>query len=159
MVATVLSGILPARLAAAFASRLPGEPMTEQTDPLLADTGAFLNNWVLTPSGTEGYAKAEVTRGGINTDYLSSRTMEAKNVPGLYFIGEAVDVTGWLGGTISSGPGRAGMRPDRQYRRFLTILSPTTADGPVQHINKQTDADQVSRHSTRIKGVPWTCMA
>jgi predicted flavoprotein YhiN len=50
------------------------------------------------PTGTEGYAKAEVTAGGIDTDELSSRTMEARRVPGLYAIGEAVDVTGWLGG-------------------------------------------------------------
>ena len=50
------------------------------------------------PSGTLGYAKAEVTLGGVDTDALSSRTMEAKAVPGLYFVGEVVDVTGWLGG-------------------------------------------------------------
>jgi predicted Rossmann fold flavoprotein len=55
-------------------------------------------NWKLKPSGTEGYRTAEVTLGGISTDYLSSKTMEVKNVPGLFFIGEAVDVTGWLGG-------------------------------------------------------------
>lgn len=58
----------------------------------------MLNRWKLIPTGTEGYAKAEVTLGGIDTDNLSSRTMEAKTVPGLYAIGEAVDVTGWLGG-------------------------------------------------------------
>lgn len=55
-------------------------------------------DWSFTPAGTEGYAKAEVTRGGIDTDELSSKTFEAKRAPGLYFIGEAVDVTGWLGG-------------------------------------------------------------
>ncbi len=55
-------------------------------------------DWQLLPAGTEGYAKAEVTRGGIDTSELSSKTFEAKRVPGLYFIGEAVDVTGWLGG-------------------------------------------------------------
>ncbi|MEK7992785.1 MAG: NAD(P)/FAD-dependent oxidoreductase, partial [Planctomycetota bacterium] len=54
--------------------------------------------WHVTPTGTEGYAKAEVTVGGIDTAELSSKTMEAKKVPGLYAIGEAVDVTGWLGG-------------------------------------------------------------
>jgi predicted flavoprotein YhiN len=57
-----------------------------------------LKRWPLKPNGTEGYAKAEVTVGGIDTDGLSSQTMGAKAVPGLYAIGEAVDVTGWLGG-------------------------------------------------------------
>ena len=57
-----------------------------------------LRVWTLEPTGTEGYAKAEVTAGGISTTELSSRSMQAKSVPGLYFIGECVDVTGWLGG-------------------------------------------------------------
>ena len=56
------------------------------------------SNWSLTPSGTEGYRTAEVTLGGVDTDALSSKTMESKTVRGLYFIGEAIDVTGWLGG-------------------------------------------------------------
>ena len=59
---------------------------------------ARLKNWTLTPDGSEGFAKAEVTAGGIDTNDLSSKTMEARAVPGLYAIGEAVDVTGWLGG-------------------------------------------------------------
>ena len=58
----------------------------------------FLHHWTIVPQGTEGYTKAEVTAGGIDTDELSSKTMEAKEVPGLYFIGEVVDVTGHLGG-------------------------------------------------------------
>ena len=57
-----------------------------------------LHAWTLVPSGTVGYSKAEVTRGGVDTDELSSKTMEARKVPGLFFIGEVVDVTGWLGG-------------------------------------------------------------
>jgi len=64
----------------------------------LASLDRILRNWTLHPSGTEGYSKAEVTLGGIDTRGLSSRTMEARAVPGLYFIGEAVDVTGHLGG-------------------------------------------------------------
>ena len=55
-------------------------------------------DWTMTPAGTEGYRTAEVTLGGIDTDGLSSKTMESRHVPGLYAIGEAVDVTGWLGG-------------------------------------------------------------
>ena len=58
----------------------------------------MIGRFVVTPAGTEGYAKAEVTLGGVDTDELSSKTMEARKVPGLYVIGEAVDVTGWLGG-------------------------------------------------------------
>ena len=57
-----------------------------------------LSRWTLTPNGTEGYRKAEVTRGGVDTRDLSSSTMMSARMPGLYFIGEAVDVTGWLGG-------------------------------------------------------------
>ena len=57
-----------------------------------------LHHWQITPTDTEGYATAEVTVGGIDTRELSSKTMEARKVPGLHFIGEAVDVTGWLGG-------------------------------------------------------------
>lgn len=57
-----------------------------------------LQSWQIKPNGTEGYRTAEVTLGGVDCDALSSKTMEAKSVPGLYFIGEVVDVTGWLGG-------------------------------------------------------------
>ena len=83
---TILAELLPQRLAQAIAP-------TEL--PALA---ARLKNWTMTPDGSEGFAKAEVTAGGVDTNDLSSKTMEAKNVPGLYCIGEAVDVTGWLGG-------------------------------------------------------------
>ncbi|MES2091495.1 MAG: NAD(P)/FAD-dependent oxidoreductase [Pseudomonadota bacterium] len=73
-------------------------PMAEVKDRDLDALGHSANAWTITPSGTEGYAKAEVTAGGVNTQELSSQTMESKKVPGLYFIGEVVDVTGWLGG-------------------------------------------------------------
>ena len=76
-----------------------GEVMPQRLAQALADGGAkTLNDWRITPTGTEGYAKAEVTLGGVDTAELSSQTMEAKKVPGLYVVGEAVDVTGWLGG-------------------------------------------------------------
>ena len=67
-------------------------------DKALRRVGEALSRWTLTPNGTEGYKKAEVTRGGVDTRELSSATMMSARVPGLYFIGEAVDVTGWLGG-------------------------------------------------------------
>ena len=67
-------------------------------DRALAAAGERLARWRFTPNGSEGFAKAEVTAGGIATAGLSSKTMEARAVPGLYAIGEAVDVTGWLGG-------------------------------------------------------------
>jgi predicted Rossmann fold flavoprotein len=96
---TVLAELLPQRLAAALAERhLPPRAMAEIPDRALAGLGALLKRWTLTPAGTEGYAKAEVTAGGVDTAALSQRTMEAKAVPGLFVVGEAVDVTGWLGG-------------------------------------------------------------
>jgi hypothetical protein len=64
----------------------------------LENIAARLHAWKIQPAGTEGYGKAEVTLGGIDTGELSSKTMESRRVPGLYFIGEVVDVTGWLGG-------------------------------------------------------------
>ena len=75
------------------------EVMPQRLANVLADGDlSTLNDWRVTPTGTEGYAKAEVTVGGVDTSELSSRTMEARKVPGLFVIGEAVDVTGWLGG-------------------------------------------------------------
>jgi predicted Rossmann fold flavoprotein len=90
---------LPDRLAEALAERLalPGN-LADQSDAKLAAASAHLAGCMFHPNGTEGFAKAEVTIGGIATDGLSQQTMEAKRVPGLYAIGEAVDVTGWLGG-------------------------------------------------------------
>ena len=93
-----LGELLPHRLAAAWAARVGDGPIGQMRDRALADTAAGLKSWRLTPSGSEGYAKAEVTIGGIDTAELSQRTMEAKKIPGLFVIGEAVDVTGWLGG-------------------------------------------------------------
>ena len=91
----VLAEKLPQRLAHALgeASRMADLP-----DRTLRALAERLSAWTITPTGTEGYAKAEVTAGGIDTRDLSSRTMEATNVPRLFVIGEAVDVTGWLGG-------------------------------------------------------------
>jgi predicted Rossmann fold flavoprotein len=90
---------LPERLAAAIAERvaLPGT-LADRPDAALADVERRLADWRFRPNGSEGFAKAEVTVGGIATDGLSSKTMEARRVPGLYAIGEAGDVTGWLGG-------------------------------------------------------------
>ncbi|MGE5451867.1 MAG: NAD(P)/FAD-dependent oxidoreductase [Acidobacteriota bacterium] len=77
---------------------LPQAAIAELKDKDLEWLGHSANAWLITPNGTEGYAKAEVTAGGIDTQELSSQTMESKRVAGLYFIGEVVDVTGWLGG-------------------------------------------------------------
>lgn len=90
---------LPERLAITLAERLgvAGE-LGNQPDKVLRAAEQRLHDWHFSPNGSEGFAKAEVTAGGISTAELSSQTMEAKKVPGLYAIGEAVDVTGWLGG-------------------------------------------------------------
>ena len=92
---TVLGEVLPQRLAQHLAS---DGTMANARDRDLGALAERLKAWKIVPSGTEGYAKAEVTVGGVDTDELSSRTMEAKKVPGLFVVGEAVDVTGWLGG-------------------------------------------------------------
>jgi predicted Rossmann fold flavoprotein len=91
----VLAEVLPQRLAQHLAAE---GTMANLRDRDLEALAERLKAWKILPSGTEGYAKAEVTVGGVDTDELSSRTMEAKKVPGLFVIGEAVDVTGWLGG-------------------------------------------------------------
>jgi predicted Rossmann fold flavoprotein len=96
---TVLAELLPQRLAAALAAlHLPAKPMAEVPDRSLDALAALLQGWRLLPAGTEGFAKAEVTAGGVDTAALSSRSMAARDVPGLFVVGEAVDVTGWLGG-------------------------------------------------------------
>ena len=95
----VLAQHLPERLADALLDRLDlGGELGNLSDKTLRQMEARLADWKMIPTGTEGFAKAEVTAGGIATSGLSSRTMEAVKVPGLYVIGEAVDVTGWLGG-------------------------------------------------------------
>ncbi|WP_149536346.1 BaiN/RdsA family NAD(P)/FAD-dependent oxidoreductase [Siccirubricoccus phaeus] len=96
---TLLAEKLPQRLAVALAPlHLLPKPLAEVPDRALDAMAALLKAWRLTPAGTEGYAKAEVTAGGIDTAALSSRDMQARSVPGLFAVGEAVDVTGWLGG-------------------------------------------------------------
>ena len=96
---TLLSRRMPERLATAWAAQLaPLRPMRSYSAAELDGIARRLEAWTLQPAGTEGYATAEVTVGGIDTRGLHSKTMEARTVPGLYFIGEAVDVTGWLGG-------------------------------------------------------------
>lgn len=96
---TVLDELLPARLALALTS-LSGhdDQMANLSDKKLIDVAGLLNNWTLTPNGTEGYRTAEVTLGGVDTKDISSQTFESKLVSGLYFIGEVLDVTGHLGG-------------------------------------------------------------
>jgi predicted Rossmann fold flavoprotein len=96
---TVLGDALPKRLAQRLCEQwFESRPMRQYREAELTQIGAQLNAWPITASGTEGYRTAEVTLGGVDTDGLSSSTMQSKLVSGLYFIGEVVDVTGWLGG-------------------------------------------------------------
>ena len=115
-VATVLAALVPARLAEAWTARVasktpqtfasahetglirPPPPISDVPDKVLLALAAQLSSWKVAPSGSEGYQKAEVTAGGVDTRDLSSQTLQANAQPGLYFIGEVVDVTGWLGG-------------------------------------------------------------
>jgi hypothetical protein len=97
----VLAQWLPARLAHAWLDAHEVSPearLSDLSDKTLRRLGEAFARWILTPTGTEGYRKAEVTKGGVDTRELSSTTMMSARMPGLYFIGEAVDVTGWLGG-------------------------------------------------------------
>jgi predicted Rossmann fold flavoprotein len=97
--ATVLGDILPKRLAQMIADKIAGPPrLADFSDKLLASVAAAVKEWRVRPNGTEGYRTAEVTLGGVDTTELSSKTFEATSVPGLYFIGEVIDVTGHLGG-------------------------------------------------------------
>ena len=97
--ATALSGLVPKRLARTIADATDGpERLADFPDKLLAKVAADVTQWRVRPSGTEGYRTAEVTLGGVDTSGLSSKTFESRSVPGLYFIGEVVDVTGHLGG-------------------------------------------------------------
>ncbi|NDP61772.1 NAD(P)/FAD-dependent oxidoreductase [Polaromonas sp.] len=99
LIANELASLVPGRLADAWVSEDPAlqRPIVDATDKALQTLAQRLADWQLTPNGSEGYKKAEVTIGGVDTRDLSSQTMESKQ-PGLYFIGEVVDVTGWLGG-------------------------------------------------------------
>jgi predicted Rossmann fold flavoprotein len=97
--ATALAGLVPKRLAQTVADRIAGPGrLADFSDKLLSNVVAAVKAWRVKPNGTEGYRTAEVTLGGIDTTELSSKTFESKSVPGLYFIGEVVDVTGHLGG-------------------------------------------------------------
>ncbi len=89
---------LPKRLAAHIADGLPEQRLADMSDAQVEGIALMVGAWRLVPAGSEGYRKAEVTRGGVSTDVLSSKTMECRDIPGLYFIGEVVDVTGHLGG-------------------------------------------------------------
>ncbi|MCB1368014.1 MAG: NAD(P)/FAD-dependent oxidoreductase [Rhodobacteraceae bacterium] len=97
--ASVLAGLMPRRLAQMIAGAPQYQkPLADLTEEALARLAAALNDWRLVPSGSEGYRTAEVTVGGVSTGELDSRSMAVRRVPGLFFIGEVVDVTGWLGG-------------------------------------------------------------
>jgi predicted Rossmann fold flavoprotein len=97
--ATLLGFHLPKRFAQRWCELYaPSRPLRSYTESELREIARSLHGWRVTPAGTEGFQKAEVTKGGVDTDELSSKTLEARRVPGLYFVGEVVDVTGHLGG-------------------------------------------------------------
>lgn len=102
LIRTLFTEHFPKKLLAALQTHLWEDLKTTELanikDERLVQLGTTLNDWQLKPSGTEGYRTAEVTRGGINTADVSSKTMESKLQPNLYFVGEVLDVTGWLGG-------------------------------------------------------------
>ena len=97
---TVLSDVLPKRFAQRLVEhqKIPNPIMAQLSDKHIRELEQFFTKFTIKPNGTEGYRKAEVTRGGVDTNELNARTLETKKVSGLFFIGEVVDVTGWLGG-------------------------------------------------------------
>ncbi|MBN2416992.1 NAD(P)/FAD-dependent oxidoreductase [bacterium] len=96
---TLLGRILTKRVAGAFTGDRPGDrPVNQYTDKECGEIVNLITDWHVVPTGTAGYDKAEVTLGGVATDGLSSKTCESRTVPGLFFTGEVIDVTGWLGG-------------------------------------------------------------
>lgn len=95
---TVLSSLWPKRLAEQWLGEQVTTRLADAPDRVLKDLAQRIQAWALVPSGTAGYKKAEVMRGGVDTRGLDQRSMQARNIPGLHFIGETVDVTGWLGG-------------------------------------------------------------
>ena len=98
-VKTLLGDYLPKRLVAArISKKMANKPLCAIPKSQLAPLAAAFHAWMIKPCGTEGYRTAEVTVGGVDCNQISSKTMEARKVPGLYFIGEVLDVTGWLGG-------------------------------------------------------------
>ena len=99
-VQTALADILPRRLAQFFAdeTKLTGRMLADLSDKAIDALSSSIQAWAVKPAGSEGYRTAEVTLGGVDTRALDSRTMQANEIPGLYFVGECVDVTGWLGG-------------------------------------------------------------
>ncbi len=99
LLSTVISTYIPQKLADKITSLyFENKAIQTYSDKVLKQVSEFLSNWQITPASTEGMKKAEVCLGGVSTDELSSKTMQVKKQKGLYFIGEAVDVTGWLGG-------------------------------------------------------------
>ncbi len=115
---TVLAEALPRRFAQRLCELwLPNRPMRQYDAPQLREVAGVLADWPLVASGTEGYRTAEVTLGGVDTDAVSSSTMQSRHVPGLYFVGEVLDVTGWLGATTSSGRGPPGTPQATPCRR------------------------------------------
>jgi predicted Rossmann fold flavoprotein len=131
-----LNALLPQRLAARWAELYPPAGWSNAA---LAAADARLHQWTVTPDGTEGYEKAEVTAGGVDTAELSAKTMESRNVPGLYFIGEVVDVTGHLGGfnfqwawASGAAAGRAIAANGSQSAGLAEIRRPTVPPSQIQ---------------------------
>ena len=94
-----LRSVLPARMADRWLDlNAHADPLSPLSNGLIEQLDRDLHAWRIVPAGTEGFAKAEVTAGGVDTNSLDARTLESRIIPGLYFIGEVVDVTGWLGG-------------------------------------------------------------
>lgn len=119
-IATVLSEYLPKRLVDRWLGDRASSKLAEWSDKAIGELNSQLQAWRLMPSGTAGYKKAEVMAGGVDTNELDQRSMMAKSVPGLYFIGEVVDMTGWLGGYNFQWAWSSGVSCGRAMPSFLS---------------------------------------
>ena len=160
LIANELAQWLPSRLADAWVQQDAAwqRPIAEASDKALNQLAERLSRWEIVPTGTEGYKKAEVTLGGVDTRALSQQTMECKTQPGLYCIGEVVDITGWLGDTTSNGPGPVGtpvrrpcLLPDLSDRFRLAYNRPLCWQSPRRPILVNFGRGPTAEHGSQAR--------
>ena len=164
LLTTLLDQFLPGRLAKLWCDlNFKSRPLNQYSSQELDSLARLLHDWQVRPAGSEGFNKAEVTLGGVDTNELSSRTMESTRVPGLYFLGELIDVTGHLGGIISIGPGPPGMQQDNVSDARVCVsqhgLVAESMAGPSRNLITcvQRLCFQFTVHTSKKRKRCWRC--